>query len=324
MLSDSCYSPQNSALSILSGPFYDSVRLIWSDRISEYFLATDARRQVWHSWITARQGETFSTGIRDFLSLAKSKDIVSDGFGMCPVGFLSALKRSGATARQPIFYRNLFEMLTRGGSLAKLIYHCREFNIEAVTELSSIPSDEFSTQVLAILIRASVEPDRLCGAVWLSQMLRGPMGADVVIGTLGRTSNPIRALQSLLLQLPLPAPPRTFSSPLFPVKDAEEIRVLSRQFRNCLRNIDQLSEIIFSIQSGRQYLYRWDGEEAALILLTKFGPNGWVIEEARGIENRRVSQQSQQQIELALGGDPTICPAWPSRQALPTREWFFS
>ena len=292
--------------------------------MGEYLLATDARRHVWHSWLSTKQDRTLSTEVKDFLRFSKSKTIISHGFGTCPAGYLSALKKCGLSAQEPIFYTSLFEMLFRGGSLAKLIHHSKGFDIETVTSLTSIPSDDFSAEVLAILIRASVDPDRLCGAVWLAQMVREAMGTEMVARTLGSTSNPLRALQKLLLQLPLPSPPRAFHAPLFPVTEAGEVRALSQRFRNCLRDIDQLAEIIFSIQAGRQYLYRWDGEEPALILMSRFGLNGWVIEEVGGIENRRVSQQSQKQIELSMAGDPSICLAWPGKQVLPTREWFFS
>src|SRR4051794_12513448 len=45
---------KNGIIAWVAGPFATQVSQIWSgDRIKEYLTATDARRHVWHAWLSS-------------------------------------------------------------------------------------------------------------------------------------------------------------------------------------------------------------------------------------------------------------------------------
>lgn len=317
--------PHSAVLDLIAGPFADVIRTVWQGHLIEYLTAPDVRRHVWHSWLSVQPDpDTYDQQMLDFLSYSKSRHIIADRFGCCPDGYLPVLKRLGTQARRPETYRNLFRVLAGGGHLAKLVHHSKEIHDHILACLTSIPNDQFSTAIVSRLLSRSVDPDKFHGTVWIANQLKSVIGPDQVIHHVSKSSNPMRALRKLVLEMPFPEPPFDCRHPLVPVRSIDELRSLSKKFRNCLTDIDRLSDVVFSIQAGQQYLYHWGStDEPALILLQKFASVGWVIDEAFGLDNRHLSETTLRQIEDVLAGYPTICPAWPLHMTIPSRGWFF-
>jgi hypothetical protein len=313
----------NSIVELISGEFCENIHRIWNDFSMDYLAASDLRRHVWHSWLSKKADLETEPSFLDFLSFAKSRDIIKDGFGSCPAGFLPALKKLGPSAEGAAFYLGLFELFCKGGQVSKLLQHSEKLDHEIISNLTGIPDDEFSGQVLSRLIQRTVDPDRFSGAVWIAQLLREALGELAVIDTLNKTYNPLAALRRMLAQLDFPPAPFEFNGPLVAITSANDLRVIAHEFKNCLREKEEFVDITLSIQTGRQCLYRWYGTEPALVQFGRFGQRGWLIEDAKGPSNARLSRDTQQEIVGLLAQYPTICPAWPNRQALPSFIWFY-
>ncbi len=247
-----------------------------------------------------------------------------DGFGSCPAGLLPALKKLGTTAQQAEVYLGLFDLFSRGGQAAKMIQHSEKLDLDLVNNLIEIPDDEFSIRVLSYLIQRDVEPDRFSGAVWVAHLLKEAIGEALVLDALHKSANPLKALRRLLTQLEFPPSPFDFNGSLVPITSANDIRLVAHEFKNCLRDPEEFVDIVFGILAGRQCLYRWNGAEPGLVQLARFGQRGWLIEDAKGASNAHLSRDTQQEILNVLAQFPSICPAWPRRQALPSYIWFYN
>lgn len=314
----------NSVAELISGEFSEKIHRIWGSDLMEYLTASDYRRHVWCAWLSRKTEHQPNPSLSDFLRFTKSRDIIMDGFGSCPPGFLPILRKLGTSAEQADFYLSLFELFSKGGRATKLIQHGTNLDRDIVSNLLEVPDDEFSVQVLSHLIQKSVEHDRFSGAVWVAGMLKEAIGETTVINALRQSSNPLKALRQMLVTLEFPPAPFHFDGPLIPVASSHELRLLGHEFRNCLRDPDELVDIAFGIQAGRHFLYRWNGTEPGVVQLSKFGTSGWLIEDAKGLGNAKLSRDTQHQILDLFAQYPAICPAWPRRQALPSYVWFYN
>lgn len=314
----------NSVAELISGEFHDKIHQIWNDSMMEYLAAPDFRRQVWHAWLSSKICPELDASLIDYLRFTKSRDLIKDGYGSCPPGYLSSLKKLGTAAREADVYLGLHDLFSRGGQVAKMLQHTQKVDLDTVTNLTEIPNNEFSAQVLRRLIQKSVEPERFSGAIWVAYLLQESLGEAAVLTALYQSSSPMKALRRMLTQLEFPEAPFDFGERLVPVTSGNNIRIAAYAFKNCLTDPEELVDLVFGILSGRQYLYRWTGAEPGLVQLGKFAARGWIIEDARGQSNAFFSRDTRREILDALAGYSSICPAWPKHQALPSYIWFYS
>lgn len=313
----------NSIAALISGEFCETIHQVWGNDLVEFLAASDYRRHVWCAWLSKKTEQQPSPSLSDFLRFAKSRDIIKDGFGFCPPGFLPILKKLGTKAEEAEFYLGLFELFSKGGRATKLVQHGTNLDRDIVVNLNEVPDNEFSAQVLSHLIQKSVEHDRFSGAVWIANVLKDALGEAPVVAALKHGANPLKTLRRMLIQLEFPPAPFKFDGPLVAVSSSNELRLLGHEFRNCLRETEEHVDMVFGIQAGRHCLYRWNGAEPGLVQLSKFGRDGWLIEDAKGIANAKLSRETQLQILELFNLYPSICPAWPRRQALPSYIWFY-
>lgn len=314
----------NSVAELIGGEFCETIHRIWDNSLVEYLAASDFRRHVWHSWLSKKANLETNRAHLDFLRFTKSRDIIKDSFGFCPPGFLPALRKLGPSAEEAEFYLNLYELFSRGGNASKLIQHSASLDRDIISNLSGMPNDEFSGHVLSCLIRHAIEPDRYSGAVWIAQLLRETLGELVVIDALNKSSSPLKALRTLLIQLKFPHAPFDFNGELVPLTSTADIRVTAREFRNCLLDAQEQCDMVFQILAGRQFLYRFDGAEPALVQLNRFGPKSWLIDDAKGRSNSKLSKDTQQYIQKLLSKYPSIFTGWPQQQVSPSYIWFYN
>jgi hypothetical protein len=49
------FSPSNSVVECIAGPFVECVERIWEAKLGEYLSASDARRHLWHACLASGQ-----------------------------------------------------------------------------------------------------------------------------------------------------------------------------------------------------------------------------------------------------------------------------
>jgi hypothetical protein len=296
----------NSVLSLVAGPFTDRVIEIWGkDRVHEYLGAPDARRHVWNSWLAAQPSADDAYTV---LSRAKSRQIIQNGYGLCPAGMVSTLGRLGPASRTVKFYLSLFKVIASGGPLAQWLFHQKEIPSELVFVLSQLEDDDLSRRAVSKLIGKSAKPRLFRAVIWLIRRLVALSGDPGVEDATLNSKNPILAAQKLAAQLPFPPPPWGQLGSLGPVESPAILASLGKSFRNCLSDRNRWIDAAISVQSGRRYYYHWTGEHPALLMFARVGGLGWSLHEAAGPNNTPLHPDTEMEIQNALC---SIQDIWP-------------
>lgn len=298
----------NSALSLIAQTHTDRALQIWqSHLIHEYLLASDQRRQVWHCWLSS-QGEIANPErAYHFLTQAKSRNILTDVYGCCPAGLVSALRKLGAQARRKEFYAALFGVLKRGGPLAKHVHHLKTISDETIIALAGINDHPPTDRVLRVLLKRA-KPNQLSELTWIVSRLTLLIGESQVEEAIVHGGNPAKSVEKLIGNLSFPEPPFAGDTRLQPITTANDLLVTGRTFRNCLADRVMWFDSVLSVHSGRTYFYRWSGDQPAVLSFGRFGSLGWVPKEFCVEGNGSPSEDTRQQVEQVVRTIPEVGP----------------
>lgn len=278
-----------------------------NDRISEYLLASDSRRHIWHAWLAVH-----GTAVRDvaetygFLTFAKSRQILGDAFGSCPSGMISALGKFGPYARSKHAYFALHKVLSAGGPLANHVCQSARFEDDDLIALASASMLPVSTRVVCELLKCRMPSQVMVELLWVIARLVTTHDEHKLVRCIAEGRQPAMILANLLGLTAFPAPPFEQVGKLVPITAAEQLRNVGRDFRNCLKDGEQLAFAVVSAQSGHRYFYLWTGESPALLSFNKCGNVGWVLSEREGVANSPVSQATLDEIAETLAGLPNV------------------
>jgi hypothetical protein len=304
---------QSSAVHCLAGSLADRVLLVWGPgNTHEYLLAPDVRRHVWHCRMAAPGGDWRDdpSAFRDRLLKSRSRDIVSEGYGCCPPGLLSALSRLGALARSEGFYRSLVAIMDGGGQRAKLLWHSKTIENRLVEALGGLQYQDDTRRFADAILRRGGKAGDLTSLAWIAGRIQKAYGDADVEQLILSGNNPIRVLQDLLLSLPFPAAPWPELGHLRPIATADELAATGREFSNCLKERARLVEAVIGVQSGQQYFYRWCDTVPALAMFNRFSTLGWALGEIDGVDKSgRIDPHSWKAILKLLAKIPDVLPA---------------
>jgi hypothetical protein len=298
----------NSALSLIAGPFTELILAIWEPhRTHEYLSASDCRRHVWHSWLGSHGGHYIDTETYRLLSWSRSKDILADVYGWCPSGLISALGRLGAEARRREFYAALFEVLKRGGPLARHVQHLKQISDETIFAFAAINDHPPSDRILKILLKRS-KPQNFTELAWIVGRLIHLMGESQVEKAISTGGNPGWTVQRLIGKLTFPVPPFSGDPRLQPITSAEELKVIGKTFRNCLTDSSTWFDAVIEVLAGRTYFYRWNGDQLAILSFGRLGSLGWIPLQFEGEKNDTPNEETQREVEQVLRQVPEVGP----------------
>lgn len=298
--------PAKSVVTLLAGQDSPQVRSIWqNDRICEYVLTTDSRRHTWHAWLAVHDmgicDETYQ-----FLTFAKSRQILEDTFGCCPAGMISALGKLGPYARPNHVYAALHQVLAAGGPLASHVCQAAKIEDDEIVSLASASTMPVSNRVFRSLLKCKIPAPELVELLWVISRL-SPMHDDQhLVHAIIQGRRPAAILANLFSLMPFPDPPFEQVGDLAPITTAEQLREAGHEFDNCLKGGEELAYALASVQSGQRYLYRWNGDHPMLLAFCRCGSTGWILAERSGPANARVSQVTVDQIGKALAGVPNV------------------
>jgi hypothetical protein len=308
-------------IGLLAGPFKKKVGEIWSGpRLPEYLTATDARRHLWHAWLASeRVGYQLQSPLSAELAyrrltFARGKHLLAEAYGSAPNGAMRALGRLGATARDPRVYQALVGVLAAGGGGAKFLRHSRELRDDVVLGLAKLPPGLPERFVLDMVRGRRVAADVFGLFAWTVRRLGELAGAETAEAILA-APNPVFAMWRAIEDLPFPAPPWPGDDRLRPIVSNAELRVVAKEFQNCLTDPRQQHLAVMAVLNGSRFYYEWQGDGGALLQCGRIGPVGWYVEEGKGRKNRDVPLATREDILRRLSQVPPFCPVWSS-------DWF--
>jgi hypothetical protein len=307
---------QNSVVRMVAGPFTREVGQIWSgSRLGEYLTATDARRHVWHLWLSSERvsfgrHNPMSTELAHAqLTFGGSKDLIAQATGCQPAGLMRALGRLGPRARPANVYRALAVTLAADGPGATFIRHAEALPDDLILGVATLPPALEAKAVLRLLRKGRLPPHALGSFTWILERLGKLKGAAFAQAILSRP-NPLDAIREAVLDLPFPDPPWPGTDCLLPITSREELKRAGDEFENCLRGFHRERQSVLSVINGVEYVYEWRGPEPVLLLFQRIGSIGWFLKEARGRKNAEVSGSTRDRILRCLASTPTLCPVW--------------
>lgn len=297
-----------SIVPLLARQDSDQVLSIWqNDRISEYLLASDSRRHTWHAWMAVH-----GTAICDvaktyrYFTFAKSRQILTDAFGSCPAGMVSALGKFGPFARPRYAYIALHEVLSAGGPLANHIYQSSKVLDDDLVSLATAVTMPASDRAIRALLKCKMPTQVMVELLWVISRLAPSYGERELVRCIAQDRQPAAILANLFSLTPFPDPPLDQIDALIPITTAQQLRKTGEEFANCLKGGEELAYALASIQSGQRYFYRWNGDNPTLLTFCRCGPTAWILAERSGPKNSRVSQATIDQIGDVLTGVPNV------------------
>lgn len=318
ILGEAVLAPQ-SVIGLLAGSFAAPVSQIWAgERIKDYLTAPDARRHLWHAWLSSER-ITFTPQNRmsadlayDRLTFLKGRDLAIEAYGHQPPGLSKVLSRLGAEARTPEFYRALVRALSYGGAGAKFLQHAPKLADDVVFGLAALPAGLATKGVVELLKRSWVAPEALGFFTWTLSRLEALFGPGVSHSVL-QAPKPLDAMWEVVLNLPFPKAPWSGTDQMVPISSLTQFRRIAAEFDNCLATSDRQRQAIVRVINGEQYFYEWKGEHPALLECRRVGDVGWYLQQVRGPNNRDVSQSTRDAISGTLAHVSFFCPVWEAQ-----------
>ncbi|MER9642390.1 hypothetical protein [Mesorhizobium sp. M0239] len=299
---------ENGIVTLLARQDSNHIRSIWqNERICEYVLASDSRRHAWHAWLAGygmvigNVAETYR-----FLTFAKSRQILTDAFGACPAGMVSALGKFGPFARPKHVYFALHQVLSVEGSLANHVFRAAKIEDDDLVSLASAVTMPMSNRVIRTLLKCKMPAQVMVELLWVISRLTPLHDEQHLVRAIAKARQPAAVLVNLLSLMPFPDPPFEQIGALVPITTAEQLRKVGNEFDNCLKGGEEFAYALVSVQSGQRYFYRWDGNHPTLLAFCRCGFAGWILAERSGPANACVPGATMDKIGDELAGVPNV------------------
>ena len=131
------------------------------------------------------------------------------------------------------------------------------------------------------------EPELPAGLV---QQLEGARNRRRIVST----------VEQHLMAEAFPAPPFETKPPLQPITSLTMLNDVRKRFRNCLGNYAR------EVLAGSHFFYVWDGDEPAILEVTRVGALGWRSGDLAGLKNASVSAATRRALADALRDVPSL------------------
>lgn len=308
-------SSPSSVVRMIASGYADPVSYIWrGQRITEYLLADDHRRHVWHLCL-ATNHPVFRVDEDDDLGCARlyrrftfesSRALLAAALGTYPRGLIGVLGRLLPEAWQPCGYLDLTTILVRGGHCAKHLRHEPYISEEKVSALATIALGPYEQTLVGLFKRGKVAIAEVALLSWMAVRMHDILGAAAVERLINSPS-PVAAFRQAWLDLPFPPPPWDGDRCLKPVLSRTQLAEIAAKLQNCLRDERMEADTIRNILNGAECFYHWRGKQEALLRFKRVAGLGWMLQEAKSVLNEEISWTTQREIESALTEAPNLC-----------------
>ena len=140
------FSPSNSVVEFIAGPFVECVERIWEAKLGEYLSASDARRHLWHACLASGlptfrpRSAAAAKRSYDRLTYAPGKELAAQAYGECPLRPTAVAGTAWGRAAPPRIYQALVQILQRGGPSAKAVMHSDQLSDELIRAFATLPT----------------------------------------------------------------------------------------------------------------------------------------------------------------------------------------
>ncbi|AZO35478.1 MAG: hypothetical protein EOS76_11745 [Mesorhizobium sp.] len=300
---------ENSIIALLARQDSAEVQSIWqNESILEYLLPSDSRRHTWHAWLAVHGAAIHDVAeAYQFLTFAKSRQILTDAFGSCPAGMVSALGNFGPFARPKHAYIALHQVLSADGPLAHYVHQSAKMDDDDLASLATAVTMTGSNRVVRALLKCKTSAQAMVDLLWVISRMASRYEERHLVRCISEGRQPANILANLYGLVPFPAPPFEQVGALIPITTADQLRKAGQLLRNCLsKRGEELAAAVASVLSGQRYFYRWDGENPALLAFARCGSAGWILAEHSGPANSRVPAAVIEQVEDVLADIPSV------------------
>lgn len=294
-------SPTPDIINYIAGDFCPTITQIWEPAaVSEYLMASAARRHIWHAVFSARQRDTRTfSDIRKSLTERRGKDLIREAYGSCPPGMIRLLSKLGPRAESSDFYRAVHSALSRGDILTRILQHEKSIDPRMVYGIAYLPTDRITARIASFALRRGVSDIDIEELSWVGRRIADFDQSGKTLESISKSSNPITALRKAIANLPFPRAPWEAQG-ISPVQSAEELAAVARRMGNCLADPDQFYSSCLDVHAGLAYYFQTPGDNNLLLKFSKFGNLGWYLDECRGLRNRRPSKDEIEHITMAV------------------------
>lgn len=221
----------------------------------------------------------------------------------CTKSNIRSIYKLGEEPCEPAIYEKLIRLSARS-IVSKALSHAEYISPRAIEFLWNLPEeyllpklvrmildqglaiDEIDTDHEATVIADLHNIRQMHTKLHTNQMTRVTSSIEAV-RTFSGLAKWTRKWKVILIQLiGFPPPPIPGNHHLVPVSSASQMRREGRDMRNCVQ------ELIPSVVAGIAYFYHWGGCEAATVVLLNNPSHGWFFGEARGHDNKPLSDQT--------------------------------
>ena len=229
----------------------------------------------------------------------------------CTKGNLKSIYKLGDEPCYPTMYHNLIE-LSANPIVSKAFSHAERISPMAVEFLMDLHGELLLPKLVRMILDQelaveTIEKDHeravitdlnhivyMCAKLHTNQAMKVTSSIETV-GSLADLTKWARKWKASLIQMiDFPPPPMPGNHRLIPLSSASDMRREGRDMRNCVH------DLIPMVVANHNYFYHWGGREPATVMLLKSRHNGWLFGDARGLGNGPLSDQTQQNIGVAV------------------------
>ncbi|MGA1809474.1 hypothetical protein VHN57_20390 [Sphingobium sp. WW5] len=246
-----------------------------------YLRASDERRQVTAAFFAVVElGVAALNEAAEFLMDADHRSILRRAFGIAPRGLRAALGRSGSQPHEPAYYRQLFDLLSKGTRhLVEATWRSAILNPDRLAIITGCPVDLCDARILD-----KMKDHKHATDVALSVDLLSRRGVDrpTLVEALRRADSINDAIKRWSMQMAFPPGPIPAANGYRPIRSGVELAEIARKYRNCSRGY------FSSAMAGGHAFgeFRYEGEE---VLISFDKTDGmWIVDGVYGYRNLSV------------------------------------
>ena len=250
------------------------------------------------------------------------KALLKDLLPTCPVGVLNVLPKLPKKPLLPEEYQQLLNAL-QCGKTRKYFYHARhlrkrDLHLAGISE--RLPGEFRSVEVMHC-IKNLGDYEHFCMLVRAVQLLGVEITGREIreINEVARTTKNMENLSDWFRRkcsrLPFPAPPWKGNANIQPVRSRKALKAVGDRFKNCLKEDHYADDV--SMRSSYYYVCE---RTPAVIRLTSHAFFGWVLDEIKGVGNRKIADAQCKKISQAFFDQGII---WDHTPSGPRRRYYW-
>lgn len=280
----------------------------------EFLRASAERRQVIAALLSTKRlphDRHDASKLAEFIGRADHRSILVEAFGSVPDGLRGALARSGSQPHRYGYYRPLFDVLSRGGVVARTIRQLPAIDDDRLLIAKRLPEDICTVSLVQIVAGSKMASDI---SSLVSLLTSNGIDRLALAQALKRIDSPDQLAelwQRWSLKCEFPAQPVQRSEAYRPVSSGEELRDIALRYRNCA--LRYLHEALAGEVAFGEFLDR----DIGVVVHLRLHHETWVVEGVFGKENGFVPATTKSAVTEFLAAQSAVTVTRDARGSNP-------